>query len=250
MTATIVLPSSTFNLERKAALCALVGEFFLRNPDTILVRAMKNVDITLFDGKFIEELRPIKEYASTCGETEKDEQFLNLKRDWTKLFRGVSPVYGPTAPYACLFLEGNSSQLMEDMAALYLDGGWNSKEAAHDRIDYIGCCWRFLSHVFLLQINAVEKKDITEFGRLTLIEKEFLCKFFAPWIPAFISRAAPFVQTSFYGNVLNLSNKALGELVDGYMLLPVKLKTEEQARKEAEEEEKTVKQMISSMASH
>ena len=117
MTATIVLPSSTFSLERKAALCALVGEFFLRNPDTILVRAMKNLDITLFDERFTKEFRPIKEYAASCGETEKDEKFLNLKRDWTKLFRGVSPVYGPTAPYACLFLEGNSTQLMEDMAA-------------------------------------------------------------------------------------------------------------------------------------
>lgn len=249
MTATstlTLLPRETDDIENEAAICGLLATFFLRNPDQKLLEALSQLDATGFEA--FPTLQPtvshLKDIA-TAGQ-HGDEVVLNLKRDWTKLFRGISPDYGPTAPYAFLFLRGDTPNLLSDLAALYLDGGYDGYQEIHDRLDYIGTCFDYLKTVDLQRIHAVAQSDLTNFNRLTLCRNTFMRLYFMPWIAEYIARARKFVQTDFYNEVFNLTLAYLDTLKDMQTAMP-SLLSEAESLAIARQEEEATRQMIAAM---
>ncbi len=193
--AVVMLPASSETIENEAAAMNLIAEFFLHNPDKPFVEALTH----LVPEGFTESVsirEAVQSIASAAADAARDDEaLLNLKRDWTKLFRGISPDYGPTAPYAFLFLKGNSVEMMSDLAALYIDGGYDGYQKVHDRIDYIGICFQYLATVDLQIANSINEKDALEYKRLMLCRTVFLEQYLTPWVFEFILRARKFVQT-------------------------------------------------------
>lgn len=197
-------------LEEKSALFALLKEIYLRNPDKTLVESIREIEPQeLSDQSLKDALEKMKDYAVSSGTEEKDERFLNLKRDWTKLFRGVSPVYGPKAPYGLLQMEEFGEQKMSELAALYIDGGYSEFQEKLERIDYIGFGFGFLSRLYLQILNAEDNKNDSELKRLNLCVTTFCRYFFKPWVEKFCEDAEKFAVTVFYKGVLDLTRRSM-----------------------------------------
>jgi TorA maturation chaperone TorD len=206
------LPKDTNALYAEASVFALLGELFNRNPDAQLIESVRALENDALGGstELAALFGRLRSYAALSGLTEDDEAFLNLKRDWTKLFRGISPTYGPKAPYGLLYDKCQTPALMADLAALYLDGGFDGFQDVHDRIDYIGTGFKYLAAVALQQIYAVQQKNYTDFARLALCRVRFARDFFS-WVPEFTEGARAYAQTDFYKAVLDLADFAVNE---------------------------------------
>lgn len=241
-----VLPSSAADVRNEAAVSSLLAEFYLRNPDARFAEALGQ----LIPQGFTDNQQIQQAVASIRTEAERartDEQaLLDLKRDWTKLFRGISPDYGPTAPYAFLFLKGKTMEMMGDLAALYIDGGYDGYQQIHDRIDYIGTCFRYLATVDLQIVHSIEHKEAVEYSRLCLCRKVFLENYLMPWIFEFIARASAYVQTKFYESVLDMTVLAL-DYFAGEHKKEVVLMSAQESREMATKEEKEIQKMVADL---
>ena len=237
-----LLPAASDRLMEEAGVYSLLAEFFLHNPDKALTDALKALDPAGFS--------EVSDLAGTVerllaylrlSDADADGQLLDLKRDWTKLFRGVSPSYGPTAPYGLLFLKGNVTEMMADLAALYLDGGYDGYQQLHDRLDYIGVGFKYLHCVCLQMAHAVETRDAAEFGRLQLCRRFFLEHYFLPWVPEFCERARHYVKTPFYEAVLDMAVASLDAYAEKDLKREAELLSAEESRRRAEAEEQASK---------
>ncbi len=241
-----VLPSNGEVFSNEAAACGLLAEFYLHNPDVDFAKALGE----LIPEGFTDDSRIQTAVGILCTEAEKvrsnEEALLNLKRDWTKLFRGISPSYGPTAPYAFLFLKGKTVEMMGDLAALYIDGGYDGYMQIHDRIDYIGTCLRFLMTVDLQIVHAIETKAAVEYSRLSLCRKVFLETYLMPWVFEFTARAREHAQTHFYRSVLDLTDLVLNYFAGAHKK-SVTLMSAEESKKMATAEEKEIQKMVANM---
>ena len=225
-----LLASHVLQHENEAALYALLAVCFSSNPDAKLMRAVAHADLSGFDGlaQIEDAMRRMQAHARALPEELKAQEafVLDLKRDWTKLFRGVSPDYGPTAPYALLFLRSAGPEALSDIAALFIDGG------------YVG--FDYLKTVSLQLAAACTRSDAVEYKRLKLCRDEFLSQYFAPWVPEFVRRAEKFVQTEFYAGVLELAASVIAAFAPQGTALR-SLLSEEESRRRAEADIKAAK---------
>lgn len=159
--------------------------------------------------------------AAQCEKAQEESKILDLKRDWTKLFRGISPIYGPTAPYGLLYFKGNSNEAMSDIAALYIDGGYDHFLEVQDLVDYIGIGFHYLSFVLLQMVQMQKENQKVEFDRLGLCADRYFDCYFSDWIPKFCEEALKFAKTDFYKNVLDLAE----EVIEGLKQQRLPLKT-------------------------
>lgn len=250
-----VLPTSSVAVQNEAALASLLAQFFLHNPDKAFAKALTNLAPEGFSfAPAIEKaMATIQAGAQKVDQAEEQnttgtetEALLDLKRDWTKLFRGISPDYGPTAPYAFLFLKGTTVEMMKDLAALYIDGGYDGYQMVKDRIDYIGTCFQYLATVDLQIVHAIDEKLATEYGRLRLCRKVFLEEYLTPWVEEFAVRARKFVQTDFYGAVLDLTVEVINHFAAEHKTARPIMSAEE-SREIALKEDKEITKMVNDM---
>ncbi len=239
-----LLASHVLQHENEAALYALLAVCFSSNPDAKLMRAVAHADLSGFDGlaQIEDAMRRMQAHARALPEELKAQEafVLDLKRDWTKLFRGVSPDYGPTAPYALLFLRSAGPEALSDIAALFIDGGYDGYQQIHDRVDGIGVGFDYLKTVSLQLAAACTRSDAVEYKRLKLCRDEFLSQYFAPWVPEFVRRAEKFVQTEFYAGVLELAASVIAAFAPQGTALR-SLLSEEESRRRAEADIKAAK---------
>lgn len=241
-----VLPTDAQPTANEAAVSSLLAEFYLHNPDKDFAAALQNLIADGFtDDALIQSCVENIRIGASAAQKD-DEALLNLKRDWTKLFRGISPDYGPTAPYAFLFLKGKTVEMMGDLAALYIDGGFDGYQKIHDRIDYIGTCLRYLATVDLQLVHAIETKAAVEYNRLMLCRKVFLEEYFLPWVFEFLERAKAYVQTDFYENVLELTRLSLEHFAGEHKKI-VPLMSAAESKEMAMKEEKEIQKMVSGL---
>lgn len=247
-------PDDTIRFEDEAALYACLAAFFLSNPEKNMLDAAKAFCPEAFAvyPEIAAAVTRIKQYADAADKDNPDT-VLELKRDWTKLFRGISPDYGPTAPYGLLFIRGNTGEMMADMAALYIDGGYDGYQSITDRIDYIGTGFDYLKTVSLQLVHASETKDISSAVRLKLCRDTFISKYFGAWVPEFAARARKHAATEFYNGVLDLAVAVLAAFCGGsdkVAVLENPLLSEAESREIAAKEDAQVREMVNAASTH
>jgi len=212
ITPTFQTIQATDTLEKDALLTALLAELFFHNPDEKLLNSIRLIEAEDFEQSSIRETLERLRDAAQCEKADEESKILDLKRDWTKLFRGISPVYGPTAPYALLYFKRNMNEAMSDMTALYLDGGYDQFQNVQDRVDYIGTGFHYLSFVFLQMVQMKKENQKVEFDRLGLCADRYFDCYFSGWISKFCEEARKFAKTDFYNAVLDLTEEVIGSL--------------------------------------
>ncbi|WP_277656104.1 TorD/DmsD family molecular chaperone [Seleniivibrio woodruffii] len=201
-----VIEEKTMAAENEAEILLLLAAFYNFNPESSSIDAMKNVDVeSIGDDEVRECFRKITGYANDTVAGEESDPVIELKRDWTKLFRGVSPAYGPKAPYEALYTGDKGTKLFSDLTQLYLDEGYCGYSELKNRQDYIGVELDFAGFLALLRVNALNAGDSAEFDRLSEVLESFVRGHVGSWFPQFYKEAQEHIGTDYYRGVLDLT---------------------------------------------
>lgn len=188
--------------ESEQALFSLLAAFYNVNPDSELLEAVSELEDDGWD-------EPKLQNAVELMKSQTDEEsILDLKRDWTKLFRGVSPDYGPKPPYEQLFSGGDIVEVAGALAKEYADYGF---EVEGERHDYIGVELGFLVHLASLADAAYKKGDTEAFDTFAEEFDNFLEDHPKRWFSKFKDTALPHVSTDFYRGVLEFTEFFLAD---------------------------------------
>lgn len=191
-------------VDSEAKLTAFLSAIYNTNPEADFAQTMEQIAVDeVNDTALKESLQKIKDFSVEARED--GEKLLEMKRDWTRLFRGVSPTYGPQAPYAQEHMGSVSSQFLSDLTELYKEAGYGYYHEFNDRLDYIGIELDFIKTINMLRLKELSAEDSEEYERLTDIHNKFATKYFASWFSSFHKKAQDFVQTDFYRGALDLT---------------------------------------------
>jgi TorA maturation chaperone TorD len=192
--------------ESEQALFSLLAAFYNVNPDSELLEAVNELED---DGWDDPKLQNAVELMKSQTKTVTDEEaILELKRDWTKLFRGVSPDYGPKPPYEQLFSGGDIVEVAGALAKEYADYGFGVEGERHD---YIGVELGFLVHLAALADVAYKKGDTEAFDAFAEEFDNFLEDHPKRWFSKFKETSLPHASTDFYRGVLEFTDFFLAD---------------------------------------
>ncbi|MHB8076291.1 MAG: molecular chaperone TorD family protein [Desulfosporosinus fructosivorans] len=89
----------------------------------------------------------------------------DLAVDWTRIFRGVAPGYGPPPPYEAVYIgednQENSIKVLLEMTKEYSSLGLFTN-CQYSRLDYAGIQLAFLHHLCSQEIKLLEGGNQTE----------------------------------------------------------------------------------------
>jgi TorA maturation chaperone TorD len=190
-----------------AEVFALLSAFYNTNPDRHMVEALSAIDIAgIQDTEIKNELGIITAYALKAVSDESGEMITNLKVDWTKLFRGLSPDYGPKPPYEELY--GGGAETIYPLAAFYTANNYHDYTEIDNRPDYIGTQLDFLKTLALKKAQAAEEDATSEYESLDSLIAKFAERV-GQWFAKFAAEAEKHAETAFYKEVMKLSTKLL-----------------------------------------
>lgn len=126
--------------------------------------------------------------------------------DRTRLYRGISPVYGPPPPYEMVWSQTwQEVSLLQVLAKIYREKGLEPSSEIIDRLDYLGLELEFLHALAMRETAALEAGETETAGSLLEAQKKFFREHLEPWVPSFVQKALEYVKTDFYhGHLLML----------------------------------------------
>ena len=141
---------------------------------------------------------------------------MSLRVDWTRLFRGVQPGYGPIPPYEGLYVDQgeNDFEAMQAVAAFYAGYDMLPHENAGNRPDYAGLELEFLRCVCEQQAEAREKGENELSEKWQSAERGFISAHLGRWGPAYCDCAIEEAKTDFYRGFARLTKGLLEELAE------------------------------------
>ena len=91
------------------------------------------------DGCVAEGLQAIAEWVYATAGRDVEAVNTQLAVDWTRLFRGLRPGYGPTPPYESLYTgDGKGARVIGEVMNAYRRNGAALEESIHNQADYLG----------------------------------------------------------------------------------------------------------------
>ena len=134
--------------------------------------------------------------------------------DWTRLFRGLQPGYGPKPPYEGVYLgeDENEFKALESVARFYTKHGVAPVLDAKNRPDYIGLELDFLRYLSEKQADAWEKGDKIQAQQYQLAEHDFLIDHLGKWGAKFCDRVIEEAKTGFYRGYAFLTKGMIKEM--------------------------------------
>lgn len=137
-----------------------------------------------------------------------------LSVEWTRLFRGISPAYGPEPPYAGVYCseDGVGMNIIMAITQMYSAHGLGIQEYKPNRMDYLGIQLDFIS---ILAKRAAKEAGTGNFAAEEAVRVDilnFLQKYILPWTDTFINRAKEYAKTDFLRGYLVMLLQSLHEL--------------------------------------
>jgi TorA maturation chaperone TorD len=201
------LAERTSEAVNDAEIFALLAALYNTNPNEQLVRSLSAIDAgSIEDAEIKAELERITEYAERTAADESGAMLTGLKVDWTKLFRGISPNYGPKPPYEELYCGWQDT--VPALAAFYTENGYHNYTEIDNRPDYIGTQLDFLKALALRKVQAADGENLSEYERLDAIFIKFAERV-KTWFAKFAAQAEKQSDTAFYTSVMRLSGMLL-----------------------------------------
>jgi TorA maturation chaperone TorD len=211
----------------RAGMYSFLANLFNQRPDLELVRRLREMGPEGFDlatdGDDIspEVERGLHEMASFIDATQdrSEEQVeQDLAVDWTRLFRGVSPGYGPPPPYEGVYSEGaaNPQDVLQGIMQTYHKYSVDVDEKAANRPDYIGIELDFLRYLNESEVDAWKKGEEESALDYHAAQREFLSKHLGRWVGIFFDRAMEEAKTDFYRGFIRLTRGVLKEEMESF----------------------------------
>ena len=211
----------------RAEMYRFLTQMFNQRPDSEFVRRLRVLGVNSFSLSTEDELNPevsrgLQEMGSFIEATSAapEEQVKEeLAVDWTRLFRGVSPSYGPPPPYEGVYIEGadSPSEILQTVVQTYHEYSVDVNKEAANRPDYIGIELDFLRHLNACESKAWEKgQDKTALGYQEA-GRNFLLNHLGRWACKFCDLAIEDAKTDFYRGFLRLTKGVLNEEIEPFV---------------------------------
>jgi TorA maturation chaperone TorD len=196
--------------------------FILNNvPNEAIVHQLRNIfchpERTPFQKNTPCAYSIMADYFNNHLETPFKEVVQELAVDWTRLFRGVNPSYGPPPPYEGVYRtkDGFGIDIISELNKEYLKYGLASKEK-YGRSDYLGYEMELLS--CLAERAAIAKEQC-------IIEQEdeyrnsictFINNHLLNWVSHFCLQASKKAQSQFFLGYLSLLDDTIKEIASDF----------------------------------
>jgi TorA maturation chaperone TorD len=210
----------------RAGTYGFLANMFNQRPDMAFVRRLRMLGTEAFSistkGEMTQDVsRGLLEMGSFVESTMNDsEQHVQetLAVDWTRLFRGVSPNYGPPPPYEGVYIEGaeNPSDILQNIMQIYHEHAVDVDGKADNRPDYIGIELDFLRHLSERECEAREEGEHEAAQKYQEAGRNFLLNHVGRWACKFCELAMREAKTDFYCGFLRLTKGVLNEEINSF----------------------------------
>jgi putative dimethyl sulfoxide reductase chaperone len=158
------------------------------------------VDSELDNGLIRQGLEEMATFVAESGERSDGEVEELLAVDWTRLFRGVRPGYGPPPPYEAVYVTKSASQVevLQAISELYRRHGAAVDPASANRVDYLGVQFDFLRFLAIEEIEAWRSRDEKQALYYLEAADDFIKKHVVPWAPLYCDRVIADARTHFF----------------------------------------------------
>jgi len=194
-----------------------LSSLFVRTPNEELVTNLLGEKLLSFlpsisnSAEIPDEMKQglgiIQAFIRSTKDNPRKKLLEELGVDWTRLFRGLKPGYGPPPPYESVYASGSSEEGEQGIGAVlrtYREAGVDIGENTRERPDYIGIELDFMRFMTEKEMEAWKKSDSTEAIKCLRIENDFLTKH-TKWIPKFCDKVLTEAQTDFYRGIARLT---------------------------------------------
>lgn len=159
-------------------------------------------------------LEKIAQFVEASKGQAEEEVCQELAVDWTRLFRGVAPGYGPPPPYEAVHLgavEDQAPQVLRNVVRCYLEQGVSPRQEGADRPDYIGLEFDFLALLAEREQAAWEQGDDRVARECALAARQFFQDHPGRWVAQYCQRAISEARTGFFEGLLRLTRGMIEE---------------------------------------
>lgn len=206
----------------RAAMYSFLATLFNQRPDTTLVRRLLSLGDSIFVDLASERnisalsrqgLLEMRKFMRASGGQSEHEIQCSLAVDWTRLFRGISPDYGPAPPYEGVYLNGVASEIdiIGAVKHCYEVNGIEIDGSGLNRPDYLGLELDFMSCLAYRESEAWECSDARKAMIVITAECAFVTEHLSLWVDKFCVRAMAYAETAFYRGLLMLTQGAMFE---------------------------------------
>lgn len=213
--------------QARAGMYSFLANLFNQRPDLELVKRMREMGSEGFSlgvrsGDISAEVeKGLQEMASYIEDTQdltEEQVEQDLAVDWTRLFRGVSPSYGPPPPYEGVYSKaiGNPAELLQAIMQTYHQYSVDIDKNAANRPDYIGIELDFLRYLNEHEAEAWQRGEQETALDLHRAQTNFLSRHLGSWVEKFCERAMEEAKTGFYLGFIRLTKSVLKEEISRF----------------------------------
>lgn len=206
----------------RAGMYSFLANLFNQRPDLELVRRLREMGpegmrIGAGQGEVSQEveegLREMASFINAIQGQPEEQVEQDLAVDWTRLFRGVSPSYGPPPPYEGVYIEGaaSPSDVLQAIMQTYHKFSVDVDKKAANRPDYIGIELDFLRYLNESEADAWQEGDEEKAFDFQGAQRAFLSRHLGRWVEKFCDRAMEEAKTGFYRSFIRLTKGVLNE---------------------------------------
>ncbi|MEW6375024.1 MAG: molecular chaperone TorD family protein [Thermodesulfobacteriota bacterium] len=202
--------------EERTKVYVLLSTFYLKKPGGDFVEKLQHGDFlghlqsitSQIDGELAEALKVMERFIKSSKGMPQEELAEDLAVDFTRLFRGIKPGYGPSPPYESIY-KGEGRIVGEstlEVMKMYDQSNVAMTEECAGPPDYIGTELKFLAMLCYKESEAWRTNHpdhALEFLRTELI---FLDKHVCRWVPKFCRLMKKEARSNFYKGIAGLTN--------------------------------------------
>ncbi|MFA6808155.1 MAG: molecular chaperone TorD family protein [Eubacteriales bacterium] len=159
----------------------------------------------------------ILKYIEETKEEHLAEVAQELAVDWTRLFRGIAPGYGPLPPYEAVYI-GKDSQERCTQIFLELNKEYSlhglSVDCSCSRPDYVGVQVAFLHYLCKHEIELLNQENYKEAQKIKTYYTKFATEHLDKWIVVFCKEAEKYAKTDFFKGLLKFLPEFVLKLTD------------------------------------
>lgn len=211
---------------QKAKLFHFLAGIYNQRPDHDLAVNLKSfgtqhiqflVENTEVHPRVAEGFAALSDYIHQIQNQPSMEIKENLAVDWTRLFRGVSPDYGPKPPYESVYRAAgkeDQSQMTEVLSSLMAEYQREMvviNKENRNRPDYIGLELGFVGYLLDQADQAETQGEPEQAEEFAHRAARFISNHLEKWIFRYIKEAEEYVETGFYRGVMLITEGVVRE---------------------------------------
>ncbi len=210
----------------KAKLFHFLAGIYNHQPDHDLAVNLKSfgtqqiqhlVENAQENSQVVEGFSALSEYIYQIQDLGVEKIKEDLAVDWTRLFRGVSPDYGPKPPYESVYrAEGKEDQsqmtkVLSSLMAEYQQERVVINRENRNRPDYIGLELGFVGYLLDQADRAEDQENFEESQVYAQRAAQFITNHLETWIYRYIKEAEKYVETGFFRGVMLITEGVVRE---------------------------------------